>query len=58
MMHIHLSQTAQEATARLLMQWDTDVGTYDAVQTHILHMADALSTAINMQFPQGPVPAM
>jgi hypothetical protein len=37
--------------ARLNGKWDDDVVAFDAVYTHILHMADALSDGIIKQFP-------
>jgi len=47
LMDLHLQQTAQEATDRLEMNWAADVADYDAVETHILHMSDALSGGIS-----------
>jgi len=51
MMNKHLSTTTDEVVARLTKNWDADVRAYDAVYTHILMMADALSDGIIKQFP-------
>jgi len=51
MMKKHLSTTTDEVVARLTKNWDADVRAYDAVYTHILMMADALSDGIIKQFP-------
>ena len=51
MMNQHLSTTTDEVVARLTKNWDADVRAYDAVYTHILAMADALSDGIVKQFP-------
>jgi len=51
MMKKHLSTTTDEVVARLTKNWDADVRAYDAVYSHILMMADALSDGIIKQFP-------
>jgi len=51
MMNTHLATTTDEVVARLTKNWDADVRAYDAVYTHILMMADALSDGIIKQFP-------
>jgi hypothetical protein len=51
MMKTHLSTTTAEVVARLTHDWDADVKAYDAVYSHILMMADALSDGIVKQFP-------
>jgi len=51
MMSKHLSTTTDEVVARLTKNWDADVRAYDAVYSHILMMADALSDGIIKQFP-------
>jgi hypothetical protein len=51
MMDAHLATTTQAVVARLNSKWEDDVRAYDAVQTHILHMADALADGIIKQFP-------
>ena len=51
MMNQHLSTTTDEVVARLTKNWEADVRAYDAVYTHILAMADALSDGIVKQFP-------
>lgn len=51
MMNKHLATTTDEVVARLTKNWDADVRAYDAVYTHILMMADALSEGIIKQFP-------
>ena len=52
MMNSHLSTTTDEVVARLTKNWDADVRAFDAVYTHILMMADALSDGIIKQFPE------
>lgn len=52
MMKVHLDTTLAEAVARLSGNWSADVAAYDAVHSHILMMADSLSTGIIAQFPQ------
>lgn len=51
-MMMHLATTKAEVVARLTQNWDEDVRAYDAVYDHILKMADGLSDAIVMQFPE------
>jgi hypothetical protein len=51
MMKAHLSTTTDEVVARLKHDYDADVRAYDAVYSHILMMADALSDGIAKQFP-------
>ena len=51
MMNKHLSTTTDEVVARLTKNWDADVRAWDAVYSHILMMADALSDGIIKQFP-------
>jgi hypothetical protein len=51
-MHMHLQLTTQEAVDHLQGNWTADVADYDKVHTHILHMADMLSTGIIRQFPK------
>jgi hypothetical protein len=51
MMHQHLHSTLAEATARLTSDWSGDIAAYDAIETEILDMADALSDGIAKQFP-------
>jgi hypothetical protein len=53
LMDLPLRQTTQEATDRLKMNWVADIADHDAVETHILHMADVLSGGISAQFPGG-----
>jgi hypothetical protein len=52
MMAAHLATTTKEVVARLNKKWDEDTAAFDEVYTHILHMSDALSDGIIMQFPQ------
>jgi hypothetical protein len=52
MMNGHLKTTTDEVVARLTKNWDADVRAHDAVYTHILMMADALSDGIIKQFPE------
>jgi len=52
MMNKHLSTTTDEVVARLTKNWDADVRAFDAVYTHILMMADALTDGILKQHPE------
>jgi len=52
MMSKHLSTTTDEVVARLTKNWDADVRAFDAVYTHILMMADALTDGILKQHPE------
>ena len=52
MMNMHLSTTTAEVVARLTKNWDEDVRAFDAVYTHMLMMADALTDGIVKQHPQ------
>jgi hypothetical protein len=56
LMRAHLDQTTSEVTARLTADFGADARAYDAIETHILHMADVLSVGIGKQFPHGPSP--
>jgi hypothetical protein len=51
MMRGHLDQTLAEATAELTGDYAKSVSEYDHIVTHILDMADALSSGIVTQFP-------
>jgi hypothetical protein len=51
-MHKHLDQTLTEATHQLKGDYAASVRDYDAIQDHILMMADILSEGIIKQFPQ------
>ena len=51
-MFTHLDQTLREATHRLKGDYAADVKDYDAIEQHILTMADMLSDGIIAQFPQ------
>ena len=50
-MQKHLALTTQEVITRLQGKWNADVAVYDRIHTHILHMADMLSTGLIKQFP-------
>ena len=50
-MYTHLDQTLSEATHRLHGDYAADVKDYDAIEQHILAMADILSNGIVAQFP-------
>ncbi len=50
MMKTHLDQTLQEAVDRLHGNYAADIQDFDAVETHILAMADGLSAGIVAQF--------
>jgi hypothetical protein len=49
-MKTHLDQTLAEAAHELHGQYATSVSDYEAIRTHILMMADQLSTGIVAQF--------
>jgi hypothetical protein len=51
MMHAHLDQTLDEATAELTGDYAASVAEYDHIVAHILEMADALAEGIITQFP-------
>lgn len=51
MMKTHLDQTLAEATAQLTGDYAKSVSEYDHIVTHIVDMADALSSGIVTQFP-------
>jgi hypothetical protein len=51
MMRIHLDQTLEEAADRLADRYRADIRDYDAIEHHILEMADTLSSGIVAQFP-------
>lgn len=50
-MHMHLDQTLAEATDRLAGDTAKEIADYDAIEHHILAMADTLSAGIVAQFP-------
>ncbi len=51
LMKTHLDETLQEAVDRLHGNYAADIQDFDAVETHILVMADGLSAGIVAQFP-------
>jgi hypothetical protein len=51
-MKMHLDLTLAEATARLQGKYSDDIADYDKIHTHILGLADLLSSGIEKQFPQ------
>ena len=51
-MKMHLDLTLAEATARLQGKYAEDIAEYDKIHTHILGLADLLSSGIIKQFPQ------
>ena len=51
LMHMHLATTKTELVARATKDYPADVIAWDAVYTHILKMADAISTGIIKQYP-------
>jgi hypothetical protein len=51
-MKMHLDLTLAEATARLQGKYADDIADYDKIHTHILGLADLLSSGIEKQFPQ------
>src|SRR6185437_1917434 len=51
MMHTHLDQTIAETTDRLKGNTTQEIADYDAIENHILKLADTLSTGIVAQFP-------
>jgi hypothetical protein len=52
LMHTHLDQTLAEATHQLKGDYPASAKDFDAIEMHILKMADALSDGIIAQFPQ------
>jgi hypothetical protein len=52
MMKTHLDQTLDEATAQLGGDYAASIRDYDAIEDHILEMADTLSSGIVKQFPR------
>ncbi|HEU4658954.1 MAG TPA: hypothetical protein VFR97_15600 [Capillimicrobium sp.] len=52
MMRTHLDQTLTEAVHELSGRYAASVRTYDAIERHILAMADELSRGIVRQFPK------
>jgi hypothetical protein len=52
MMRTHLDQTLTEAADELGGDYAGSVATYEAIHTHILAMADTLSSGIIAQFPR------
>jgi len=51
-MKMHLDLTLAEATARLQGKYADDIADFDKIHTHILGLADLLSSGIIKQFPQ------
>jgi hypothetical protein len=51
-MKMHLDLTLAEATAQLQGKYADSVADYDKIHTHILGLADLLSSGIIKQFPQ------
>jgi hypothetical protein len=51
-MATHLRLTTEEVVARLQGNWAADVGAYDKIHRHILHMSDLLSEGLMKQFPK------
>jgi hypothetical protein len=51
MMRTHLDQTLKEAADRLAGKYRADIRDYDAIERHILEMADTLSSGVVAQFP-------
>jgi hypothetical protein len=52
MMKTHLDQTLDEALAQLRGDYAASIRAYDAIEDHILEMADTLSSGIAKQFPR------
>lgn len=52
MMKTHLDQTLDEAVAQLNGDYAASIREYDAIEDHILEMADTLSSGIVKQFPR------
>ena len=52
MMKTHLDQTLDEAVAQLTGDYAASIREYDAIEDHILEMADTLSSGIVAQFPR------
>lgn len=52
MLHDHLNVTGAEAVARLQGNYAADIEAFDDVHEQAMHMADALSDGVMVQFPQ------
>jgi hypothetical protein len=52
MMKTHLDQTLQEALDQMNGRYAASVRDYDAIESHMLEMADTLSSGIVKQFPR------
>ena len=52
MMDMHLDQTIAEATHRLQGNHTAEIADYDAIENHILKLADTLSSGIIAQHPE------
>jgi hypothetical protein len=52
MMATHLDQTLEEAVDQLTGKYTDGVRVYDAIERHIIEMADELSSGIVKQFPK------
>lgn len=50
-MNKHLDLTLKEASDRMSGKFADDIKAFDEVHTHILHLADTLSSGIQSQFP-------
>ncbi|HEX9161365.1 MAG TPA: glycosyltransferase [Thermoanaerobaculia bacterium] len=51
-LHMHLSQTLQEATHRLQGKFEEDIKDYDAAFSHMMMVSDILAKGIIEQFPK------
>jgi hypothetical protein len=51
MMKTHLDQTLSEAVDQLTGHYRAGIREYDAIERHIIEMADTLSSGIVKQFP-------
>jgi hypothetical protein len=52
LMFTHLDQTVNEATHQIKGDYAASIKDYDMIETHILKLADALSSGIVAQFPE------
>jgi hypothetical protein len=50
-LRMHLRLTTEEAVARLQRNWQADVGAYEKIHKHALHLSDLLADGLVKQFP-------
>jgi hypothetical protein len=50
-LRMHLRLTTEEAVARVQRNWQADVGAYEKIHKHALHLSDLLADGLVKQFP-------